>query len=45
MEKRRKRRSAEDVEKSIWEAATTLIQKDGFSCVYKYFNLIKIVKV
>lgn len=33
MEKRRKRRSAEDVEKSIWEAATTLIQKDGFSCL------------
>ena len=27
MEKRRKRRSAEDVEKSIWEAATTLIQR------------------
>lgn len=33
MEKRRRRRSAEDVEKSIWEAATTLIQKDGFSCL------------
>lgn len=31
MEKRRKRRSAEDVEKSIWEAATTLIEKGGFS--------------
>ena len=31
MEKRRKRRSAEDVEKSILEAATTLIEKGGFS--------------
>lgn len=31
MEKRRKRRSAEDVEKSILEAATALIRKDGFS--------------
>lgn len=31
MEKRRKRRSAEDVEKSILGAATALIQKDGFS--------------
>lgn len=34
MEKRRKRRSAEDVEKSIWEAATTLIQKDGYRYGY-----------
>ena len=31
MEKRRKRRSAEDIEKSIRDAATQIIKESGFS--------------